>query len=81
VAELVKAAARGGSLGTTYAAAQDDARLADAKRKLSLVRIVSPLGHATLLDIRDLVSVLLQQAGANSSAATCANEQQLAGRC
>jgi hypothetical protein len=51
----------------------------DAKRKLSLVRVVSPLGYATLLDIRDLVSVLLQQAGANSSAATCANEQHLAG--
>jgi hypothetical protein len=76
--ELAKAAARGGSLGTTYATAQDDARLADAKRKLSLVRVVSPLGHATLLDIRDLVSALLQQADANESTAACASQQQVA---
>jgi ParB family chromosome partitioning protein len=67
--ELAKAAAQGGSLGTTYVAAQDDARLADAKRKLSLVRVVSPLGRATLLEIRELVAMLLEQADADRSAA------------
>jgi hypothetical protein len=60
--DLAKAAAQGGSLGTTHVAAQDDARLADAKRKLSLIKVVSPLGRATLLEIRDLVLALLERA-------------------
>ncbi len=57
---LAQEAVQGVRLANTRATAADDARIADAKRKLQLVRTVSPVGAATLQEIVALAGDLLR---------------------
>jgi ParB/RepB/Spo0J family partition protein len=65
---LAQEAARGVRLADSDAAA-DDARLADAKRKLELVSTVSAVGVVTLREIAALADELLRRAGNDSRTA------------
>jgi hypothetical protein len=62
---LAQEVARGVRLANSNAAA-DDARLADAKRKLELVSTVSAVGVVTLREIAALAEELLRRAGDDS---------------